>query len=169
MPVWVSRWWQELTHPCKYLKNNDWRTSRPSPTYLINNSNNCQGLATQQQRQSHLWSTIDTSSRSVIHMSQLGQPGDYLKNNRTVPPRIHTSTAEKTRTENKLLHTVFPQAARRRQFSPSYQRRQLSSSHRSGQLSSSYKREQLETATKRIETKNTKKTTHIPKRQQRTV
>ena len=36
-------------------------------------------------------------------MSQLRQPGDYLKNNRTVPPCVHTFTAEKTRTENKLL------------------------------------------------------------------
>ena len=45
----------------------------------------------------------------------------------------------------------------------------MSSSHRSGQLSSSYEREQLETATKRVETKNTEKMTHIPRRQQRTV
>ena len=45
----------------------------------------------------------------------------------------------------------------------------MSLSYRSEQLSSSYEREQLETATKRVETKNTEKTTHIPKRQQRTV
>ena len=32
---WVSRWWQELTHPCKYLKNNNWKTSRSLPSYLI--------------------------------------------------------------------------------------------------------------------------------------
>ena len=96
MPVRVSRWWQELTHPCKYLKNNNWRTSRSSLTYLIDNSNNHQGLATQRQSQSHLWSTIDTSSWSAIHTSQLRQPGDYLKYNRTraPQPRVHTFTAE---------------------------------------------------------------------------
>ena len=91
-------------------------------------------------------------------------------------------TAEKTRTENKLLTYSFPQATKedsfpqatkriqfspsyqRTQFSPSYERRQLSLSYRSRQLSLNYEREQLETATKRVETKtHTKNDTHSKK------
>ena len=49
-------------------------------------------------------------------MSQLRQPGDYLKNNRTVPPHVHTFTAEKTRTENKLLTDSFLQATKEDSF-----------------------------------------------------
>ena len=74
-------------------------------------------------------------------MSQLRQPGDYLQNNRTVPPRVHTFTVERMRMENKLLT----------------ERRQLSPNYRSEQLSLSYEREQLETATKRVETKTREK------------
>ena len=89
MPVRVGRWWQELMHPCKYLKNNNWRTSRPFLTYPIDNKNNSQGLAIQRPSQSHQWSAIDTSARSVIHMRQLRQLRDYLKNNRArlLPPQ----------------------------------------------------------------------------------
>ena len=106
MPVGVSRWWQELMHPCKHLKNNNWRTSRSLPTYLTDNSNNSQGLATQQQSLSHQWSSIDTSSRSAIHMSQLRQPGDYLKYNRagTLPPCVHMFTAETNEKKRKVLN-----------------------------------------------------------------
>ena len=64
-------------------------------------------------------------------------------------------TAERTRTENKLL--TFS-------FSPSYERRQLSPSYKRRQLSSSYKREQLEIVTKRVETKkHGKNDTHSKK------
>ena len=84
-------------------------------------------------------------------MSQLRQPGDYLKNN----SHVHSG---KDKNSKQTLNT---------QFFPSYERRQLSLNHGSGQLSSSYEREQLETATRRVETR-TQKTTHIPKRKQRT-
>ena len=48
--------------------------------------------------------TIDTSSQSAIHTSQLRQPGDYLKNNRmrASSPRVHMFTVEaKQKLENK--------------------------------------------------------------------
>ena len=44
----------------------------------------------------------------------------------------------------------------------------MSPRQRSRQLSLSYETKQLETTTKRVETRNTEKMTHIPKRQQRT-
>ena len=97
MPVGVRRWWQELTHPCKYLKNNNWRTSRLFLPF-IDNKNNSLGLVTQWPSQSRQWSAIDTSSQSVIHKRQLRQPGDYLKHNRAglLPPHVHTFRVEKT-------------------------------------------------------------------------
>ena len=62
-------------------------------------------------------------------MSQLRQPGDYLKDNRTGagPPRIHMFTAESNqKVENKLFQK--------------------------GQLPQNNEREQFETATKRVQT-----------------
>ena len=87
--------------------------------------------------------TIDTSSRSAIHTSQLRQPGDYLKNNRMAPPCIHTFTMEPNENRKQTLN---------------------------GQSSPSYKREQLETATKKAKTrhKKKKKETHTSHEQQRT-
>ena len=53
-------------------------------------------------------------------MSQLRQPGDYLKNNRTgaSPPRVHTFTAESNqKVENKFFFqkkkTVVPEQQER--------------------------------------------------------
>ena len=141
MPVRVSRWWQELTHPCKYLKNNNWRTSRPLPTYLIDNSNNHQGLANQRQSLSHLWSAIDTSSQSAIHTSQLRQPGDYLKYNktRTLVPRVHTLMTE---TNGKKRNKIIKQLNSRRRTQNSKRQREIKMQYYRVQLYTDHKRNQ---------------------------
>ena len=124
MSVRVGRWWQELTHPCKYLKNNNWRTSRLFLTYLLDNNNNSQGLATQWQSQSQQWSTIDSSSWSAIHTRQLRWPGDYLKNNRTklLPPCVHTFTVKNNQRKETFSIKI-------RQLNISQRERQLMVNH----------------------------------------
>ena len=129
MPVWVSRWWQELTHPCKYLKNNNWRTSRPFPTYLINNSNNCQGLATQRQKLITLviynWHFLPKchTHKPIKAARRLSQ------NNRMAPPRIHTFTVESNENRKQIQNRQLLSSYRDRQLPLSYENKQLSSSH----------------------------------------
>ena len=69
-----------------------------------------------------------------MHTSQLRQPGDYLKNNRTVPPCVHMFTVEPNENRKQTLN---------------------------GKLSPSYEREQLETTTKRVKT-DTERNTYTP-------
>ena len=78
-------------------------------------------------------------------MSQLRQPGDYLKNNRTgaAPTRVHTLRAESN------------QKVKRKTFS------------KETQLPPNYKREQFETATKRVQT-YTQKIVHSPRAREQT-
>ena len=80
-------------------------------------------------------------------MSQLRQPGDYLKHNRTgaSPPHVHAFTLEsnqKVEKENLSKKTQLPS---------NYEREQLSLNHEREQLSPSSEREQFETASKRVQ------------------
>ena len=88
-------------------------------------------------------------------MSQLRQPGDYLKNSRTgaSPPRVHTFTVEPN--QKQKINFFFKK--KKGQLPPSSEREQMKTvvskterENRLKQLSPSCKREQFETATKRV-------------------
>ena len=81
-------------------------------------------------------------------MSQLRQPGDYLKYNRTraPPPRVHMFTAETNQIEEKFLKkekTARTQTADRSdEFSTRYRTDKVRSRHSQRQLHTNWEKEQ---------------------------
>ena len=86
-------------------------------------------------------------------MSQLRQPGDYLKYNRTrtPPPRIHMFTVETNQIEGKFLkkeRTVQTLTADRTdEFSTRYRTDEFRSQHSKIQLHTNYEKEQTDKLT----------------------
>ena len=81
-------------------------------------------------------------------MSQLRQPGDYLKYNRTraPPPYVYTFTAETNQMEEKFLkkeRTVRTRTADRSdEFSTRYSTDKVRSQHSQRELHTNYEKEQ---------------------------